>query len=174
MPAYNREAICQFCNTKIIPPKKGFRSSANGNYICEDCVKLLGQALDVRGKSDGKAKAKKRNKKMTPREIKKELDKYIIDQDSAKISIAIAVYNHYKRMDIKSDVKLSKSNVLLIGPTGSGKTLLAQTVAKMLDVPFAIADCTSLTEAGYVGDDVETILTKLLRSADGSVEKAER
>ena len=163
MPAYNREAICQFCNTKIIPPKKGFRSSANGNYICEDCVKLL-----------GKAKAKKRNKKMTPREIKKELDKYIIDQDSAKISIAIAVYNHYKRMDIKSDVKLSKSNVLLIGPTGSGKTLLAQTVAKMLDVPFAIADCTSLTEAGYVGDDVETILTKLLRSADGSVEKAER
>ena len=74
MPAYNREAICQFCNTKIIPPKKGFRSSANGNYICEDCVKLLGQALDVRGKSDGKAKAKKRNKKMTPREIKKELD----------------------------------------------------------------------------------------------------
>ena len=167
MPAYNREAICQFCNTKIIPPKKGFRSSANGNYICEDCVKLLGQALDVRGKSDGKAKAKKRNKKMTPREIKKELDKYIIDQDSAKISIAIAVYNHYKRMDIKSDVKLSKSNVLLIGPTGSGKTLLAQTVAKMLDVPFAIADCTSLTEAGYVGDDVETILTKLLRSADG-------
>ena len=174
MPAYNREAICQFCKTKIIPPKKGFRSSANGNYICEDCVKLLGQALDVRGKSDGKAKAKKRNKKMTPREIKKELDKYIIDQDSAKISIAIAVYNHYKRMDIKSDVKLSKSNVLLIGPTGSGKTLLAQTVAKMLDVPFAIADCTSLTEAGYVGDDVETILTKLLRSADGSVEKAER
>ena len=174
MPAYNREAICQFCNTKIIPPKKGFRSSANGNYICEDCVKLLGQALDVRGKSDGKAKAKKRNKKMTPREIKKELDKYIIDQDSAKISIAIAVYNHYKRMDIKSDVKLSKSNVLLIGPTGSGKTLLAQTVAKMLDVPFAIADCTSLTEAGYVGDDVETILTKLLRSADGSVEKVER
>ena len=121
MPAYNREAICQFCNTKIIPPKKGFRSSANGNYICEDCVKLLGQALDVRGKSDGKAKAKKRNKKMTPREIKKELDKYIIDQDSAKISIAIAVYNHYKRMDIKSDVKLSKSNVLLIGPTGSGR-----------------------------------------------------
>lgn len=111
---------------------------------------------------------------MTPREIKKELDKYIIDQDSAKISIAIAVYNHYKRMDIKSDVKLSKSNVLLIGPTGSGKTLLAQTVAKMLDVPFAIADCTSLTEAGYVGDDVETILTKLLRSADGNVEKAER
>ena len=110
---------------------------------------------------------------MTPREIKKELDKYIIDQDSAKISIAIAVYNHYKRMDIKSDVKLSKSNVLLIGPTGSGKTLLAQTVAKMLDVPFAIADCTSLTEAGYVGDDVETILTKLLRSADGNVEKAE-
>ena len=174
MPAYNREAMCQFCNTKIIPPKKGFRSSANGNYICEDCVKLLGQALDVRGKSDGKAKAKKRNKKMTPREIKKELDKYIIDQDSAKISIAIAVYNHYKRMDIKSDVKLSKSNVLLIGPTGSGKTLLAQTVAKMLDVPFAIADCTSLTEAGYVGDDVETILTKLLRSADGNVEKAER
>ena len=174
MPAYNREAICQFCNTKIIPPKKGFRSSANGNYICEDCVKLLGQALDVRGKSDGKAKAKKRNKKMTPREIKKELDKYIIDQASAKISIAIAVYNHYKRMDIKSDVKLSKSNVLLIGPTGSGKTLLAQTVAKMLDVPFAIADCTSLTEAGYVGDDVETILTKLLRSADGNVEKAER
>lgn len=84
MPAYNREAICQFCNTKIIPPKKGFRSSANGNYICEDCVKLLGQALDVRGKSDGKAKAKKRNKKMTPREIKKELDKYIITRTARR------------------------------------------------------------------------------------------
>ena len=149
MPAYNREAICQFCNTKIIPPKKGFRSSANGNYICEDCVKLLGQALDVRGKSDGKAKAKKRNKKMTPREIKKELDKYIIDQDSAKISIAIAVYNHYKRIANEEemmskheksddDVEIQKSNILLLGPTGCGKTLLASTLAKILNVPFAI------------------------------------
>lgn len=170
----NRDSVCQFCNTKIIPPKKGFRSSETGNFVCEDCVRILSRTLEEKEKKDGKTKQKKRNKKMTPREIKAELDKYIIDQDSAKISIAIAVYNHYKRMDIKSDVKLSKSNVLLIGPTGSGKTLLAQTVAKMLEVPFAIADCTSLTEAGYVGDDVETILTKLLRSADGDVEKAEK
>ena len=177
MPAYNREAICQFCNTKIIPPKKGFRSSANGNYICEDCVKLLGQALDVRGKSDGKAKAKKRNKKMTPREIKKELDKYIIDQDSAKISIAIAVYNHYKRVltdnDTDDGVEIEKSNMLMIGPTGSGKTYLAQTLAKLINVPFAIADATALTEAGYVGEDVENILLRLIQAADYDVSKAE-
>ncbi len=113
----------------------------------------------------------------TPKEIKAHLDQYVIGQDDAKVSLAVAVYNHYKRLqtdNVVDDVELQKSNVLFIGPTGSGKTLLAQTLAKMLEVPFAIADATSLTEAGYVGEDVENILLKLIQAADYDIERAER
>lgn len=168
------EAVCQFCNKKIIPPKRGFRSSVNGTFLCDDCVKVCFQTLEDKKQQEENARKMCKNFNMTPRDIKDELDKYIIGQDEAKVAISIAVYNHYKRMNIKTDIKLAKSNILLIGPTGSGKTLIAQTVAKMLDIPFAIADCTSLTEAGYVGDDVENVLVKLLNAANGDIKKAEK
>lgn len=161
---------CCFCGEKITPAIKSYYSNLTNAHICADCVKLCYKAMMAQ------SKAKKMNgasKKMTPIKIKQELDKHVIGQEDAKIAMSIAVYNHYKKMNIKSDVKISKSNVLLIGPTGSGKTLLARTVAELLDVPFAIADCTSLTEAGYVGDDVESVLVKLLNAADGDVSKAE-
>lgn len=163
--------VCQFCEKILSPNDIGCVSQVNGELICEKCIKRCNQMILSRGKA---GKANKKMKKMVPKEIKAELDKHIIGQDEAKVSIAIAVYNHYKRMNIKSDVKIAKSNVLLLGPTGSGKTLIAQTVAKLLDVPFAIADCTSLTEAGYVGEDVENVLYKLLNAADGDVSKAEK
>lgn len=162
--------ICSFCDSKIIAPKKACKSTFDESYICEDCIKLSYKMILPQGRA---AKKKKCGHRMTPMEIKEELDKSIIGQEDAKVSISIAVYNHYKRMDITTDIKLSKSNVLLLGPTGSGKTLIAQTVAEMLDVPFAIADCTSLTEAGYVGDDVENVLSKLLNAADNDISKAE-
>jgi len=159
----NNKPVCNFCGEEIIKPKRAYRSSLNGCLICEECVKILyGKTY----KNIENISANKKGRRMTPREMKHELDKYIIGQDDAKIAMSIAVYNHYKRMDIDSDVKINKSNILLMGPTGSGKTLLAQTIAKMLDVPFAIADCTSLTEAGYVGDDVENVVLKLIQAAD--------
>lgn len=164
--------VCAFCKKEIVPPMKGFRNGARGTFLCEDCIKLTYQSLMAHEK---KIKPVRRaGKRMTPKEMKAELDKYIIGQDDAKVALSIAVYNHYKRLDIKSDVKLAKSNVLLLGPTGCGKTLLAQTVAELLDVPFAIADCTTLTEAGYVGDDVENVILKLIQAADGDISKAER
>lgn len=166
----NNKPVCNFCGEEIIKPKRAYRSSLNGCLICEECVKIL---YDKTYKNIENISANKKGRRMTPREMKHELDKYIIGQDDAKIAMSIAVYNHYKRMDIDSDVKINKSNILLMGPTGSGKTLLAQTIAKMLDVPFAIADCTSLTEAGYVGDDVENVILKLIQAADGDVKKAE-
>ena len=163
--------VCQFCEKILSPNDIGCVSQINGELICEKCIKRCNQMILSRGKAE---KANKKIKKMVPMEIKSELDKHIIGQEDAKVSIAIAVYNHYKRMNIESDVKIAKSNALLLGPTGSGKTLIAQTVAKLLDVPFAIADCTSLTEAGYVGEDVENVLYKLLNAADGDVSKAEK
>ena len=166
----NDKPVCNFCGERIIKPKRAYRSALNGCLICEECVKILyGKTY----KNIENVSANKKGRRMTPREMKLELDKYIIGQDDAKIAMSIAVYNHYKRMDIESDVKINKSNILLMGPTGSGKTLLAQTIAKMLDVPFAIADCTSLTEAGYVGDDVENVILKLIQAANGDIKKAE-
>lgn len=163
--------VCAFCKKEILPPSRALRSRTSGIVLCEDCVRLTYKGLqDIKTKQPKKSG----NKRMTPKQMKEELDKYIIGQDEAKVALSIAVYNHYKRMDIKSDVKLAKSNVLLLGPTGCGKTLLAQTVAKLLDVPFAIADCTTLTEAGYVGDDVENVLLKLIQAADNDIAKAER
>lgn len=161
------EKICSVCGKEM---NTGIKMKSLDLCLCENCINLFYKTIHPQKSKD----KSHRQLTMTPAEIKEELDKNIIGQEDAKIAISIAVYNHYKRMHIKSEIKLSKSNVLLIGPTGSGKTLIAQTVAELLDVPFAIADCTSLTEAGYVGDDVETILTKLLGAADGDIDKAEK
>lgn len=145
-------------------------------YICDECVEVCQNIIDEElGHSDEAGVSLKHVP--TPHEIKAYLDEYVIGQEAAKVSLAVAVYNHYKRLQVNNtvdDVELQKANVLFIGPTGSGKTLLAQTLAKMLEVPFAIADATSLTEAGYVGEDVENILLKLIQAADYDVAKAER
>lgn len=145
-------------------------------YICDECVEVCQNIIDEElGQSDEAGFSLKHVP--TPHEIKAYLDEYVIGQEAAKVSLAVAVYNHYKRLQVNNtvdDVELQKANVLFIGPTGSGKTLLAQTLAKMLEVPFAIADATSLTEAGYVGEDVENILLKLIQAADYDVDKAER
>ena len=165
---------CSFCGKSQHEVRKLIAGPSV--FICDECVDLCNdiireevQEADTKGKSD---------KLPTPREIKQTLDEYVIGQDKAKIVLAVAVYNHYKRLrygDRKSaDVELSKSNILLIGPTGSGKTLLAETMARLLNVPFTIADATTLTEAGYVGEDVENIIQKLLQKCDYDVERAQR
>lgn len=144
-------------------------------YICDECVEVCQHIIEEELGPDTSGFRLKHVP--TPRDIKAHLDEYVIGQDDAKVSLAVAVYNHYKRLqtdNVVDDVELQKANVLFIGPTGSGKTLLAQTLAKMLEVPFAIADATSLTEAGYVGEDVENILLKLIQAADYDIEKAER
>ena len=145
-----------------------------GVYICSDCVKTCSELLSETELASERAEAGLETLP-TPMEIKTFMDSYIVGQDDAKIALSVAVYNHYKRifMDTDSDVELQKSNILLIGPSGSGKTLFAQTLAKILDVPFAIADATTLTEAGYVGDDVENILVRLLQAADFDVDRAQ-
>ena len=154
--------------------------AGNGVYICNECVRLCMDMIqeDLYDSDGGHAPELDLDAENlpTPMEMKARLDEYIIGQEDAKITLSVAVYNHYKRIlyGDSSDVELQKSNILLIGPTGSGKTLFAQTLAKMLDVPFAIADATTLTEAGYVGEDVENILLKLLQAADFDVDRAER
>ncbi len=170
---------CSFCGK---PQSMVERMVAgNGAYICDECIRLCMSIIDedyVPGYSAQPSRGKRalqEEKLPKPREIRAVLDEYIIGQDRAKVSLAVAVYNHYKRIFHGGieDVELQKSNILLIGPTGSGKTLFAQTMAKMLRVPFAIADATTLTEAGYVGEDVENILLRLLQAADFDVEAAE-
>ena len=180
----NKEIYCSFCGK---PQDMVLRLIAgNGAYICDRCVNLCMNILDQSGENDlspspnGKAVPGQDvpgdvSKLIKPKEIKAILDEYVIGQDDAKITLSVAVYNHYKRALAGDDsVEFSKSNVLLLGPTGVGKTLLAQTLAKALDVPFAIADATTLTEAGYVGEDVENILLKLIQAADYDIERAQR
>ena len=154
--------------------------AGNGSYICDECVKLCMSIVDESFKPEDYPSAPELDLSIDhlprPANIRAGLDEYVIGQDKAKVALSVAVYNHYKRIlhGGRNDVELQKSNILLIGPTGSGKTLFAQTLAKMLNVPFVIADATTLTEAGYVGEDVENIILKLLQAADFDVEKAER
>ena len=163
---------CSFCGKTQDQVRK--LVAGPGVYICDECIELCTEIVEEELGTEEEVEFKDVPK---PREIREILDEYVIGQDQAKKSLAVAVYNHYKRINSHSkvdDVELAKSNICLIGPTGSGKTLLAQTLARILNVPFAIADATSLTEAGYVGEDVENILLKLIQAADYDVEKAEK
>lgn len=162
---------CSFCGKSQDQVRK--LVAGPGVYICDECIELCNEIIEEELSDDIEFSLKNIPK---PREIKKILDDYVIGQERAKKSLSVAVYNHYKRVnsDMKiDDVELQKSNILMVGPTGCGKTLLAQTLARILDVPFAITDATSLTEAGYVGEDVENILLKLIQAADYDIEKAE-
>jgi ATP-dependent Clp protease ATP-binding subunit ClpX len=163
---------CSFCGKTQDQVRK--LVAGPGVYICDECIELCTEIVEEELGTEEEVEFKDVPK---PKEICEILDEYVIGQDQAKKSLSVAVYNHYKRINSNSkidDVELSKSNICMIGPTGSGKTLLAQTLARILNVPFAIADATSLTEAGYVGEDVENILLKLIQAADYDVEKAEK
>jgi len=167
----NDNLFCSFCGKNQKEVQKLIAGPAV--YICDECIQLCSEIIEEEKGKDQKAT----DRLLVPKEIKAMLDDYVIEQDAAKKILAVAVYNHYKRLDssIKAgDVEIQKSNILLIGPTGCGKTLLAQTLARFLNVPFTIADATSLTEAGYVGEDVENIILSLLQNADYDVEKASR
>lgn len=173
------DTVCSFCG-KTMASASDMIASPDGNcFICKDCVDICKEMI---AKNRAKSPKAELIDLPTPSEIKAKLDEFIIDQDEAKKVLSVAVYNHYKRInnnltqkhDVDDDVVLEKSNVLLIGPTGTGKTLLARTLARTLKVPFAVADATTITEAGYVGDDVENVLLKLIQNADYDIKKAER
>ena len=183
MPKTNapKNIRCSFCGL----PQDNVRKiiAGPGVYICDECINLCNGILEnelLNDLEENQNSEENKAKIVSPKEIKAILDDYVIGQEEAKKILAVAVYNHYKRiynedvMKDKDDVEIQKSNILLLGPTGCGKTLLASTLAKILQVPFAIADATTLTEAGYVGEDVENILLKLIQAADGDIAKAER
>ncbi len=176
-----KNVYCSFCGKPQSSVKKIV--AGPGVYICDECIGLCTSILEEEGfLDDEETYSLNENKKIpSPKEIKKVLDDYVIGQDEAKKILSVAVYNHYKRINHEEktknkedEVEIQKSNILLLGPTGCGKTLLASTLARILNVPFAIADATTLTEAGYVGEDVENILLKLIQAADGDIEKAEK
>ena len=184
MPKTNapKNIRCSFCGL----PQDNVRKiiAGPGVYICDECINLCNGILEnelLNDLEESQNLEENKAKIISPKEIKAILDDYVIGQEEAKKILAVAVYNHYKRIynedvmkDKEDDVEIQKSNILLLGPTGCGKTLLASTLAKILQVPFAIADATTLTEAGYVGEDVENILLKLIQAADGDIAKAER
>lgn len=174
----NTKVCCSFCGKTQDEAVRLIEGP--GVYICDSCISFCNSLLmgdqEFSGKRASKRKKEKEFVLPTPAEIKSKLDEYVIGQDDAKKTLSVAVYNHYKRIfkNVNNDVELNKSNVVLLGPTGVGKTLLAQTLARIIDVPIAITDATTLTEAGYVGEDVENILLRLIQAADFDIEKAER
>ena len=171
------EIRCSFCG-KAQEMVKKLIAGPKSVYICDECINVCNNIIESENYEDDLGYEDVKTEEIpTPAEIKSVLDEYVIGQNEAKKTLAVAVYNHYKRINCKEiidDVEIQKSNILLLGPTGSGKTLLAQTLARILNVPFAIADATTLTEAGYVGEDVENILLKLIQSADYDIEKAQK
>ena len=165
---------CSFCNKPQSQVRK-LIAGPNGAYICDECIEICAEIIEEEFDYEDENNGPGEINLLKPEEIKSFLDDYVVGQEEAKKVLSVAVYNHYKRIKAQRDlgVELQKSNIMMLGPTGSGKTLLAQTLAKVLNVPFAIADATTLTEAGYVGEDVENILLKIIQAADGDIERAE-
>ena len=178
MPSSRNQLMCSMCgaySSKTSPVVK----ILEGLNLCTDCITYIDTARDTQLKnkpSDSKKEKNVNNKIPTPKEIKEFLDQYVIGQEQAKKYLSVAVYNHYKRIqqEVEDDVDIEKSNIIMVGPTGTGKTLLAKSIARLLDVPFTIVDATVLTEAGYVGEDIESLLTRLLQACDYDVEKAQK
>ena len=174
--AKNSDIRCSFCNKPQDQVRKMIAGPA-GIYICDECVEICADIIEEEFEDEEVVVEDDYINLLKPVEIKQHLDEYVIGQEAAKKVLAVSVYNHYKRITARQDdddIELQKSNIIMIGPTGSGKTYLAQTLAKIINVPFAIADATTLTEAGYVGEDVENILLKLLQAADYNIERAEK